>query len=432
MTTSLKRQFFSDASWYGLSYALNLGLRFICLALLWRVIAFPMQQQYALLMVLAGLVQVVADAGLENGVIRYQASGNNIAAIAVKFFRKISIAIVLPLGIGLSIWWKVKFGNWAGLTVSAMGYGFALFSVSAAFMRASRAVSRFALLNAVRNLLIALFVAVLFFFGRLTLTNYFAAYGCISAGMSFFCFQALPSDDASRPSSVGIAPLLPYLLPMLGINMLLWLEGTVDTTFLNHFRPSDLPSFRLILDYASFFSVAALLINRAWPAVYFRFAKEKSPGVQNAGHQPVVSLLLVIALVVIVALSPWVLLLLTGVKPPMSMYPALALILAANAVAVLIGLLRPMYEYANRMKYLLVAYSIGMVVNIGANVLLVPRFGLTGAAGAGCLAVLVLYWFLIARIPQNCKIKSVVTTVAIHGSAVLLLIAVVKVLQRVL
>ena len=52
---------------------------------------------------------------------------------------------------------------------------------------------------------------------------------------------------------------------------------------------------------------------------------------------------------------------------------------------------------ANQVRHILVAAFAGLVLTLALDVLLIPRFGMAGAAGARGVALNVMTWYLVVR-----------------------------------
>ena len=60
---------------------------------------------------------------------------------------------------------------------------------------------------------------------------------------------------------------------------------------------------------------------------------------------------------------------------------------------------------ANQVRHILVAASAGLIVTLVLDLLLVPRFGMAGAAGARGVALNVMTWYLVIRFQRTTGIK---------------------------
>ncbi len=72
-----------------------------------------------------------------------------------------------------------------------------------------------------------------------------------------------------------------------------------------------------------------------------------------------------------------------------------------SLATVLIGFLTG----ANQVRHILVAASAGLILTLALDVLLVPRFGMAGAAGARGVALNVMTWYLVIRFHRTTGIK---------------------------
>ena len=72
-----------------------------------------------------------------------------------------------------------------------------------------------------------------------------------------------------------------------------------------------------------------------------------------------------------------------------------------SLATVLIGFLTG----ANQVRHVLVAASAGLILTLALDVLLVPRFGMAGAAGARGVALNVMTWYLVIRFHRTTGIK---------------------------
>jgi len=72
-----------------------------------------------------------------------------------------------------------------------------------------------------------------------------------------------------------------------------------------------------------------------------------------------------------------------------------------SLASVLIGFLTG----ANQVRHVLVAASAGLILTLALDMLLVPRFGMAGAAGARGVALNVMTWYLVIRFHRTTGIK---------------------------
>ena len=400
--SAFRRQITDNFSWYSLSFAFNFLTRLVCLGLLWRSLGLEAQKSYALLQqIVVGLVIVIADFGLENSVIRFFQERPGFLAIAIRLFKRVSLTVVVPVAAILSIWWYVRYGTLQGAAACTAGYGYALFQIAGATHRSATRVKMFVGLNTVRNVLIVAGTIVLFFrFGSLTLLTWFTLYGVLSLVVGLVMFATLPAGARTKEDTGEPGRYYRYIVPVLFVNLALWLEGFVDTVFLNYYHPSQLPIFRAVLDYCLFFGVVTLLINRAWPAIYFRFARTMPSSLLLIRQVVAAHTGAAISAPVLLVAAPGVLELAFEKILAAALLPAAGLILGANGLGIVVGVLRPSLEHERRTGRIFTVFVLAIAANVVGNALLVPPYGITGAAVAGIVAVLMMFWGLFVSVRE--------------------------------
>lgn len=394
MSSKLKRTVINCFSWYGFSLSLNFVLRWICLYFLWHAIGVGSQRSYALLQVVVGLVLIVVDLGVENGVVRFFAREPRFLRVAARTFARNSLFLFLPMAMAISIWWYGKYHSCAAVGACAAGYGFALFRISGAVYRSTNRARSFVLWDSLRNVLITVGVVLAaLVLDNLSVLVWFSVHGVVSiaVGLALLCHVWGGAAD-TVPAVERESSYWSYLLPVFGVNLVLWLETFVDTAFLNHYHPGELPLFRLVLDYCQFFAALTLVVNRAWPAIYFRFAEDGPPGLFMgrqivAVHTGAALLAFAAFLAAPVALKLW-----TGCPLRADALGVTALIIAANAIGILVVFLRPGLELARKTGRLLRVFIVAIAAAVVGNALLVPPLGLYGAAVTSVGVMLIAFW----------------------------------------
>lgn len=400
--SAFRRQITDNFSWYGLSFAFNFATRLVCLGLLWRSLGVEAQKSYALLQqIVVGLVIVVADFGLENSVIRFFRERPGFLRLATRLFKRVSLVVVLPVAVVLSTWWYARYGTLQGAAACVAGYGYALFQIAGATHRSTARVRTFAGLNTLRNALIVAGTILLYFrFDSLNLLTWFTLYGMLSLVVGLAMFATLGNRLPGEKDTGNLRSYYRYVVPVLLVNVALWLEGFVDTVFLNRYHPSQLPVFRAVLDYCLFFGVVTLLINRAWPAIYFRFAGTMPSTLLLVRQVILTHTGAAMSAVGLLLVAPWAVELAFDKSIPHALLSAAALILGANGLGMIVGVLRPSLEYQRRTGRIFAVFFVAIVINVLGNAALVPGYGITGAAIAGVAAILIMFWGLFISVEE--------------------------------
>lgn len=388
--------------WYGVSMVANFAARFVSIGILWRAIGGSPDagRHYAWLSVAVALVMILADAGLESSVVRFFGEDSRFYRVIMALFRRATLFIALPSVMLLSIGWYYYTGTLDGLWAGIAGFGFALFQIAAALYRSHSLVNQYALWNTVRNLLITLAVWALHnHFHVLSVGRWFSVYGIVSIGVATLMnLRARPNTNSADRMQQDMASVRAYALPLYLCALILWLQGFVDKGFLSLFHKDSLPPFQLLLDYSLFFGTVALLINRAWPTVFFTLARKKSPAASDLGRTlVVVHGGAAVAALATLLFGPTGIRLLAG-HPFVSPHGMLilAIMLFGETIGIFSAVVRPEFEYHRRTSWLLWAASIAVAVNIVGNALLVPPLSMLGASITTAVSLLVLFWILFA------------------------------------
>lgn len=398
MTRSLRHQLLDNFGWYTAALFVNSVSRYVCIALLWRSISDPEKQEYALLQVLFGLLLIVADFGLENSIVRFFREDPLFLRIALLLTRRVTIAAVVPLAIASAVLWYLSRGSWNAAAVGIASYGYALFHIGGALFRSSAHVGKFIVFSLVRSLTITGVIAWVYLaHGEVDTFTWFLTYGVvgIALGTVILVWFAGKMDHPADRKPIAVTPYMDYIVPTLLINLILWSGTLITTAFVYYYCPSDLPPFRLMLEYAWPFSMFALLIGRAWPAIYFMFTvRQKQEALQAP---PLIAGLIAsgVAAALMLGASPVMLQLISGHKMSSRLLPMTALILGTNAIAVLIPVVRPFLEFQRRAVYILAVFCTSIVLTTLLSLAFAPKFGGTGVCAAGLAGTLLAFWGLI-------------------------------------
>lgn len=386
---------------YGVASIINILCRFVWLSILWRSLSDTAQRHYALLGIVTALVLIFADIGLETTIIRFFKQNNAILFFARRLFSRISIVIIVPVTIIVSIGWFLYAGTWDGAAACLMAWGTAVFQIASASFRAQTDVRRFLVYSNLRSVIITLVLLSLYgLVHQLSLFTWMITQGGFS--MLFGLAIIARHGDGWKKTVIEKTDekrYMAFLVPLAVTNLALWCEGLIDMVILNIFRPEEIALYRLLLDYAVFFSFLGVVINRSWPALLFSDAlgRDNQP---RAADKPVLLSLLTngLAILAMTAAAPPLLSLLWGRTFPLSLCGAVALVLAANSFFIQIAIMRPYLEFDNRTRTILRIYCAGLVISLAANWLLIPGFGILGAAASGSITLFSMFWLLFFSI----------------------------------
>jgi len=432
MSTSITRfQVAGNLAWYGTSMGINAVSRFVCLMLLWRSLDFREEQNYALLQILVGFFHVTADFGIENAVVRFSREIANALQTALKAVGRITVLLLLPLSCSAGMYWLLARGDFGAAAACLAGYGYAVFQIVAAFQRAKGNARQYAVWNTGRNLLVTAAILGGYFGsdGDLSLTYWFLVQGLVSLGAApalFLCEGG--AKELREGNAVELKAYAAYVVPVFFTNLLVWSEGFIDIAFLSHYHPHTLPPYRLMLDYAVFFSYFGLVINKAWPALYFRISRRTGEAWKVDDQVVRAHFGAGLAVVGMGAAAAPVMTLLAGEARSEASRGVVVLILAANALGVLFYMMRPYLEYTHDTLGILLVFLAAVLVDIGGNALLVPPFQMRGAALSGLATFLVIFWGMLIRtralgskrrVAMKCAVQQVVFGMA--AAAVVLL-----------
>ncbi|MBD3343734.1 MAG: hypothetical protein GF401_01575 [Chitinivibrionales bacterium] len=400
---------------YGFSMALSVGGRFVSLALLWRSMATLEQQQwYALLTIPVALINIVANFGLENGAVRFFHQDKSFLRFSMRMLIISALFFVAPVTLTVGLWWQIRYFSWVGYGACLFAGATALFQVTGAFFRSDLKVGVYTFLNFIRNASIVVVVVLLFVLDYLSLSTWFISQAIVVMVIVVFMFRKIVSTTEKVPlDEERKKAYRSYVIPIFLGYLVLWFDTLWDKGFLNYFHPEDLPYFQLIEDYASFLMVFTLLISKAWPSIYFHLSKNGVISGTIDRNLLIAQGACGIGLIVMYSLSPIALRLLKGAHLPEQYLTSVAIVLAVHLFGVLLAIIRPILELKNDTKYMLIAFTAGIILSLIFNAMLVPPLGILGAALAGLFSFGAIYWAVLLRVKEFKDRKQVLVNSAV-------------------
>lgn len=381
-----------------LPYALAMGsngvLRLVAVAMLWRAMDSSQAFRFSLLEVWFAATLVIGDCGLAAAIIRFGGKAGprafRIWSVASPVVAAILSAFLLnhgPRASGEPEWP-------AALALVAAALSFSAFNLQLAAWRAELHAHSFAAWSAGRNVLwlctLPLLLAV-----SPPLVAWYGSQVVANLSMSLLLAYRRPpaSVDASPPRA---SELFAFGLLSSAIGLVLWVEALIDASFLAHFSPESLPGYRIQIEFASLLGVWGVLLQRAWPALFFR-SMESNHGSRLAGlltghlrwMLPAVALWTTLGQIAIPWLAP-------DATPSLAVLLPLVL---GNAAGILLLLPRTGLEWKRRQAMMIATALVWTALDATATWLLVPRWGAPAAAWASACTTggIAATWILLAR-----------------------------------
>ncbi|MBD3321302.1 MAG: hypothetical protein GF350_09430 [Chitinivibrionales bacterium] len=410
-----KKSIFLQIVLYGFSMAVSVAGRFVSLALLWRSLTTQEEQQsYALLTIPLALISIAANFGLENGAIRFFHQDKRFLRFSMRMLIVGGLFFVAPITLAVGLWWQARYLSWAGYAACLFAFATALFQVAGAFFRSDLKVGLYTLLNFMRNAAIVAVVVLIFLLDYLSLSTWFISQAVVVAVIVIFMFgKIIANTNSQPPDEQQKKTYRSYVIPVFLGYFVLWFDTLWDKGFLNYFHPEGLPYFQLIEDYASFLMVFTLLISKAWPSIYFHLSKRGLTSGTIDKNLLIAQGACGIGLIIMYSLSPIALKLLKGTYLPGQYLTSVAIVLAVHLFGILLAIIRPILELKNDTKYMLVAFTVGIILNLIFNAMLVPPLGVPGAALAGLFSFGAIYWAVLLRVKEFKNRKQVLVNSAV-------------------
>ena len=397
---SFRRLFASHVSWYAASFAANFLTQYFCVALLWRSIDTTGQQHYAYLQVVVALVIICADFGLERSILRFFIDDSSFFRVVRSFLRRAAL-LSFALSLIIVVFWHLKFGHArAAAAACFMGCATAFFSIAGAFHRSTGHVDSFVAWNTLRNVGIGAAVALLYFVAHcLSLTSWYLAHGASSLVVGSVIYLRFARGATALPQGrQAAAPYAGFIMTVFLSGLILWLQGFIDVAILGRLYPGQLPDFRRILDYAFYLGAITILINRAWPTLFFTVSQHPQPPAAFTRKYFFGFFASIGATAIMLCLAPWGIELLSGKSVPAVLYPAIAVILAGDAAGLLFAILRPYYELKKANRFMFTVFTAAVCTNALLNMALIPPYKILGAAVASLVSSLVIVGCFLLRV----------------------------------
>lgn len=338
---------------------------------------------YALVAGLVAFSPIAASLWLESAIVRYGFSGGpGLGNRDIARGRTLSLcaaAAITLLGTLL-----VTHGN-GGLSVAAsfMAIIVVRFTISLAPLRATGRFARYSLLTSVRSLL-GLPLALL---GGMTLGPLGAVVGQNVAQLGLAAPQR-ESVAAAERGGISLRQAFMYGAPIAAINVAATALSIADRYIIQLSRPLAEVAvyaavyvileqmFRLLPAIAS--TALAPSVYRLWSNGY----RSRATSMILSALAIVVALDILLLAAVMAAGDIWVPLLGTAYGAANRIAAPLGIGLVLHSANLLVGLL---YTAQERVRILAVNFGIAAAVNVGMNLVVVPRFGIEGAAWVTCL-----------------------------------------------
>jgi O-antigen/teichoic acid export membrane protein len=399
---SLHHQLSDNLFWYLLSSATGFASTVLGLGLLWRAIGFEAQVHYAQLQVVVALFILLADWGLERGIIRFANTEESFLRFALIRFGQGALLLLIP-ALTLAWWWYYRTSSMAIVAALTTGVSYAFFYLTSGLSRSSGRIRNFAAWNTLRNLLTMSVLVLLYLSGNLTLARWYSATAAVTTAIgALILIKFLRTHPLSHPTTAQHITFHRYTSILFIGGIILWLHSLIDIAFLQHFHRSQLPDFRLLHDYTLFFGMATMLVHRAWPTIFFSFSHTTTTQHSRSRQLELTHTVALLGGISMVAAAPLMLPMLKGSAFAPGWIVPLTLIVAVECLGLMIAIVRPHYELHQRTLTMVLIFSLATIVNAAANALLVPAYGISGAATASVVSMEVVLWSLIVGDKKLC------------------------------
>lgn len=192
-------------------------------------------------------------------------------------------------------------------------------------------------------------------------------------------------------------------LPLVPHTLAGWILTMCDRIFLNHFRTlACVGIYSIGYKFGLIMSIITTSINYAWMPFFFSTAKEKGEEAKNIFSRLTTYYLVAILFIglIISTFSKEVIILMTTPK----YYDAYKIVPIITFTYVLNGMYFMVANaifFMKKTRFLPIATFSAAILNIGFNLLLIPKYGMLGAAGATMLSFVFLFlftWFLSYKV----------------------------------
>ena len=279
-----------------------------------------------------------------------------------------------------------------------------------AYFRAARQTIKASLLEITRAALIAvgaiIFLVVLRRGTVGKLQGDFAAYFlCFLISTILFFKIATPAFNLSY-----IKEAVRFGLPLIPLALSLWIMGFIDRIMLQYYRnAAEVGFYSLGYNIGIILALSNIAIVRAWRPYFYETATK---GVNKEKISKLMLNIFSFMLLIGICLTVFSKVLISFVSPPEYIYSAtiVPLIITGYVMFSLFNLFSTQIGYAKKPHYLTKISLFCVAINIGLNILLIPSFGMHGAAVATVITFifLALFTFIYAQkayaLPYNMKI----------------------------
>ncbi len=424
------KRLLGDTAVYGISSVLQKALGFVLLPVYTRHLSRAEYGVVAFIVSVMAVVEVFVTCCASSGITRFyyehDPERRSSLACSALLFSLATGLLVAGIGLCLAPWladrvWRIADGT-AMLRVAFLGLFFG--SVGQIFpnlLRLGRRKWTFVILSVINMLLTAAFMVYWVVFARQGALGMVLGTTC-GAVTQFVLFGAAALGQCrGRPSRGLLKQVLSFSIPIVFVGLSGIVKNQTDKWFLKYF--CDLEALGLYAIGEKFASIVALLgvttFTLAWSPYILGYAKEEDR--QKRILAEVSDAYLFSLLLMAMALSAFGPHVLRAMSPP-AFHAASRVILPLCMIWVFMGIGYVWVvgvHMALMTKYLPVFVFVGLVVNIALNALMIPPFGIVGAAAASGISSAVIsvqyLWFSQRHFPVAYHTKRMAWCLCLFG-----------------